>query len=342
MASEDRAAADALIRSLHEKPHGYSFYQAVRRLENARADLPRVGHSRRPSEDPIRFCQEASLAFPPATLKELRRGALGGAPQLFVTFMGLLGPNGPMPFHLTEYARGRALAHDETLSRFLDVFNHRMVSLFYRAWASCNQAVNYERGDGDRYAVYAGSLFGIGMSSLRERDRVPDGAKLYYSGRLVCQTRHRDGLRALLEDYFRIPARITEFVGQWLPLPEAYRCRLGESAETGSLGATAIVGAHIWDCQQKFRIVFGPMALADYERMLPGEASHERLVDWIRNYTGDELCADVQLILKAEEVPQVQLGAQGRLGWTTWLSSAPFERDADDLVLRPFEVVSGE
>jgi len=97
------------------------------------------------------------------------------------------------------------------------------------------------------------------------------------------------------------------------------------------------VGAHIWDCQQKFRVILGPLTLPHYERMLPGEASHERLVDWIRNYTGDELCADVQLVLKAEEVPQTQLGAQGRLGWTTWLQSEPFERDADDLVLRPFE-----
>jgi type VI secretion system protein ImpH len=336
MASEDRAAADALIRSLHETPYGFSFFQAVRRLENVRPDLPRVGHSRRPSEDPLRFCQEPSLAFPPATIKEVRRGTLGGAPEMFVTFMGLLGPNGPLPLHLTEYARERVLAHDHTLARFFDVFNHRMVSLFYRAWAACNQAVNYERGDDDRYAVYVGSLFGIGMPSLRERDRVPDGAKFFYSGRLVCQTRHRDGLRALLEDYYRIPTRIAEFIGQWLPLPEAYRCRLGESPDTCSLGSTAIVGAHVWDCQQKYRIVFGPMPLVDYERMLPGETSHVRLVDWIRNYTGDELAADVQLILDAEEVPEIRLGSQGRLGWTTWLKSQPFERDADDLVLRPF------
>jgi len=365
MAPEDRAEAYSLINRLYERPHSFHFYQAVRRLECAYRWQPAIGYSLRPAQDPVRFCQEPSLAFAPATMGQLQFGSQGCAPRLFVAFMGLLGPQGPMPLHITEQARQREISGDHTLARFLDIFNHRMVSLFYRAWAANQQAISFEHGalrepppeqadpdaqpgtthrgpapvrrDGDRFAIYIGSLFGLGMPSLRHRDAAPDVAKLHYSGRLVCQTRHAEGLRAILHDYFRVPVEIREFLGQWIDLPSDCGCRLGESPATGTLGHTAICGSRIWDCQQKFRIVLGPMTLDDYERMLPGGRSLERLVAWIRNYIGDELTCDVQLVLKKEEVPQTKMGTFGRLGWTTWLRSQPFDHDADDLVLTPLE-----
>ena len=336
MAPENRAEAHALIHRLFANPYGFHFFQAVRRLENARCDLPRTGASLRPAHDPIRFCQEPSLAFAPSTIKELKFGGQGHPPRLFVAFLGLLGPNGPMPLRFTEYVRERQMAGDRTLARFLDIFNHRMISLFYRAWAYNQQAVSYERREDDRYAGYVGSLFGIGMASLRDRDSVPDVAKLYYSGRLACPSKHAEGLRAILADYFRIPAEIEEFVGQWIDIPPDCLCRLGAPPGPKALGRDAICGSRIWVCQQKFRVRLGPMNLADYQRMLPDGGSFRRLADWGRNYIGEELAWDVQLVLKAEEVPQIQLGKTGKLGWTTWLRSEAFGRDADDLVLRPF------
>jgi type VI secretion system protein ImpH len=210
-----------------------------------------------------------------------------------------------------------------------------MIAFFYRAWASNQQTVSADRSspEHDRFSRYFGSLFGIGMSSLRNRDAVPDMAKIHYSGHLAGRTRHAEGLRALVSDFFRIPVQIVQLVGQWLPLPENCRCRLGQTPDTGTLGMTAIVGAQIWDCQQKFRIRMGPMRLDDYERMLPAGQSLRRLQAWVRNYVGDELDWDVQLVLLAQEVPAIQLGRIGRLGWTTWLRSQPFASDADDLVL---------
>ncbi len=251
-----------------------------------------------------------------------------------VNFMGLLGPQGPMPLHLTEYAHDRKLNHDDpTLARFLDIFNHRMISLFYRAWACNRQTISHDRPNEDRFSNYIGSLIGIGTDALRNRDAVSDMAKLHYSSHLVCQTRHAEGLRAILEDYFGVKTVIEEFVGQWITLPEAYRCRLGQSAENATVGVNAVIGSRIWDCQQKFRIVMGPMGLSDYERLLPGSGSFEALKAWVRNYVGDELSWELRLILKAAEIPAIHLGEAGRLGWTTWLKSRPFEQDADDLVL---------
>lgn len=318
-----------------ENPVGLSFYQAVRRLECVCSDKPRIGHSFRGTDDPVQFSQEPALSFAPSTLLRLDHNRATGKPRLVGRFLGLLGPNGPLPLHVTEYIYDRELNHDDpTLARFMDIFNHRMISLFYRAWARSRQTVSHDRPQNDRFADYIGSLCGIGGESFRKRDAVPDVAKLHFSGHLSCQTRHAAGLRALLEDYFGVHTELEQFVGQWIDLPPTYCCRLGESPETGSLGTTAVVGSRIWECQRQFRIRMGPMRLPDFERLLPIGSSFKRLRDWVRNYVGDELSWEVQLVLTAEDVPATQLGSGSRLGWTTWLQSGPATEDSDDLVLK--------
>ncbi len=230
MASEDRPAAQPLIERLMQSPYSFDFFQAVRRIECAHPAQPRIGHSQHLNGDPIRFGQEPSLAFAPSTIASCQPGPDGGAPRLSVHFLGLLGPNGPMPLHITEYVRGRILInHDRTMARFLDVFHHRMISLFYRAWASSQMPVSRDRPQEDRFAMYIGSLIGIGMRSLRGRDTIQDEAKLHYSGRLACQTRNAEGIRAILSDYFGVPTRIDQFVGQWIDLPPENLLKLGQS-----------------------------------------------------------------------------------------------------------------
>ncbi len=338
MAGDCGTEAHDLERRLEETPYAFNFFQAVRRLECAHPDCPRMGHSRRPDDDPVRFGQNPSLAFAASTLDAFVPSEGDQPARMYVNTFGLLGAQGPLPLHVTEYALSRTLVHDPTLARFLDVFNHRMISLLYRAWTTGEQAVNYERGDDDRFADYVGSLFGQGMAAFRGRESVPDVAKLYFSGRLACQTKCPEGLAAMLSAYFRIDVDVMELVGQWVDLPDEYVCRLGESPDTGSLGQTSVVGSRVWESQQKFRLRLGPMGFDDYQRMLPGGDSLPRLVDWVRNYAGDELAWDVQLVLKAEAVPGIQMGKLGRLGWSTWLQSAPPATDVDDLMLRPMEL----
>lgn len=342
MAGQDGPQTDSLMKRLHEHPHQFDFFQLVRRLECARAASRPVGQTVKPSEDPIRFGQRAELRFAPSPIQEFLPADETHPARLFVSFFGLLGPNGPLPLHITQYVRERTRFHnDHTLEDFLNLFHHRMASLFYRAWAIHQMTVNYERpGGGDKFALYIASLCGYGMDSLRNRDAVPDAAKLHYSGRLSNLTRNAEGLESVIGDFFRITTKIEQFVGQWLELPVQYRLKMGDSPSTGLLGKTAIVGSKIWDCQQKFRIRLGPMNLEDYRRMLPSGSSFRRMADWVRNYVGDQLSWDVRLVLAQEEVPKTRLGgsdpAKGsRLGWTTWIKSAPSDRDADQLVLNP-------
>lgn len=338
MADADRTSTHSLglLEELRRRPYHFDFFQALRRLECEFNDKPRLGKSVRASDDAVRLCQEPSLRFAPSTLARFESGKGGRPWRLSVLFFGLFGPNGPLPLHLTEYARDRIRnSDDQTLSRFLDVFHHRILSLFYRGWADSNPTVHFDRPDSDRFATYVGSAFGIGMESLRDRDPVPDFAKFFHAGLFANQARTASGLRTILQSFFGVPVEIDEFVGQWMDLPGRYRCRLGASPETGTLGRTAILGKRVWDCQQKFRIVMGPMTLDDYERLLPGGESMDRLRALVRNYIGDELTYDVRLVLERESVPPLRLGATARVGWTTWLTSRPADSDMGQMVVNP-------
>jgi type VI secretion system protein ImpH len=327
-----------LFASLAEAPYRYDFYQTLRRLECLYDTKPRWGLARRPVDEPIRLGQDPDLSFAPSPLASFDRGTGGRPPRLQVRLFGLLGPNGPLPIHLTEYARER-LRHygDPTLSRFLDLFHHRFLTLLYRAWAQAQPHVNRDRPRDDRFAVYLGSFVGIAPAAFRARDTVPDLAKFFHVGALIRQARNAEGLRAILRHFFRVPVEIEQFVGDWLPLDVRQRTYLGRDAAV--LGVAAVAGSRVWDRQHKFRIWLGPLTLADYEDFLPGGMRLRKLVDWVRLYTNFELRWDVGLLLKKDEVPRTRLGAGRRLGWTTWLGHRRVDSDADDLCLNAEEFV---
>jgi type VI secretion system protein ImpH len=340
MEAEDRASGHPLISKLRKNAGRFDFFLAARILDAiARSDpslSARLGLSEHPYQDPVRFCQKPELHFSGRALEKYEDPGPDHPARLFVNFLGLLGPNGPMPLHVTEYIHDREHNfHDSTLARFFDLFNHRMVSLFYRAWAVNQMAVSRDRGADDSFARFVGSFLGVGMESFRDRDSIPYDARLFYAGRLAPNTRNREGLEAILSHFFDVPFHLREFEGHWMHIPQDFQMHLGRSPETGTLGRNAIIGSSIWECTQKFRIRVGPMTLKDYLRMLPGGRSFRRLRDWVRFYTTDELTWDARLVLRREEVPRIELGKVGRLGWTTWVRSRPIGRDGDDLWVRP-------
>jgi type VI secretion system protein ImpH len=328
------------------EPYHYDFYQTLRRLECLYDQKPRWGMALRPVDEPVRLGQDPDLSFAPAPLASLDLGKDGAPPRLQVRLFGLLGPNGPLPIHLTEYARHRLRhAGDPTLSRFLDMFHHRFLALFYRAWAQAQPHVNRDRAGEDHYLTYVGTFIGLAPASLRNRDTVPDLAKLFHVGTLVRQVRDADGLASIIRQFFRVPARLEEFVGHWLVLSKRDRTYLGPEGRAGkALGISAVVGSRVWDHQSKFRIHLGPLTLDQYESFLPATRRDpdgqprrgtplRKLVDWVRFYLCLELDWDVRLHLKRDEVPALKLGAKGQLGWTTWLGTRTSAADADDLFL---------
>lgn len=337
MAGEKRPAplVVAALEWLRREPYHFDFFQAMRLLECAHPERPRLGHSTRSAEDPVRLAQMPSMSFAPSSLAEFTT-TRQGIDRLVVHFFGLLGPNGPLPLHLTDYTQDRIRhANDPTFARFLDIFHHRMLSLLYRATANGRPAPQLDRPQEDRFALYVGALIGLGLESHRDRDPFPDHAKLSYAGHLVRHARNSEGLLAMVEDFLGLPAEIEEFVGHWIELPPDGRLKLGHDGGLGVLGESFTIGSRIWDCQYKFRIVLGPLSLADFQRLLPGGESLPRLVALVRNYVGDEFAWDLRLTLRKEEVPKVQLGKSGRLGYTMWLHSRPLTDDPGDLAIAP-------
>jgi type VI secretion system protein ImpH len=107
--------------------------------------------------------------------------------------------------------------------------------------------------------------------------------------------------------------------------------RLSASDINNQLGVSAVAGTRVWDQQAKFILRVGALSYTDFCRFLPHGDAFRPLIELARYCSGQEFDFDVQLILKAPEVPWCRLGS-GQLGFTSWLKTCEFERDADQVV----------
>jgi type VI secretion system protein ImpH len=225
------------------------------------------------------------------------------------------------------------------MMNFFDVFNHRMVSLFYQAWEKYRFAIAYERGERDRFSHHLMDLIGIGTKRLENRLAVRDDALLFYAGLLSMHTRSAAALERILADYFEIPVEVEQFVGAWQGLRESDLCRfdrgLGVSEQ---LGGGAIVGDEIWNQQAGVRVKLGPLGLTQYLDFLPSGTAYDSVRSLAKFVSRGEIDFEIQLILKKEEVPACELGLEDsvapRLGWTSWAKTRPLGQDASDTILR--------
>jgi len=309
------------LADLETTPWSYDFHAALRRIDCAYPDRPQSGHAARPAEEPVRIGQDPSLSFAPAPIQSFRLPVGDRTGRLRVAFLGLFGTQGPLPLHLTEFARDRMRGvGDRTFAAFVDMFQHRMFMLFHRAWGASQPTVGQDRPHNNPFARYVAALCGLGSPSLLGRDPLPDHAKLQFVGRLMHPARNAQGLQAMVGAYFGLPVEIEEFTGDWLELPPENRWRLGYSTDVSQLGSTSIVGRRVFQRAQKFRIVLGPLERPEFQSLLPGTPKLTRLAHFVRTYIGDELTWDVKLVLKPEERRQLALGKGGsRLGYDSWL-----------------------
>jgi type VI secretion system protein ImpH len=333
VASKVRTAPSSikLSQKLSAAPWEFDLFQAMRLIEAAHPERSRIGEARRPVDEPVRFAQEASLAFAPSAVAAYEPATRSGVPRLVQRVLGLLGPNGALPIHLTDWTRDRSRNHgDSALLRFLDVFHHRMLSLFYRAWVQAQPAVSMDRPRQDHFGRRLAALCGLGAPSLLGRDSAPDAVKLAHAGVFGRQVRNAECLQIVLANYFAVPVHIEEFVGHWLRILPAQQSRLGRREGFARLGEDAVIGERTWHAQSRFRVVLGPLSFRDYERFLPRGKSSRALHDLIRLYVGVEHSWEVKLVLKKAEVPLAWLGNSVWIGWSSWLGARLTDQDAAD------------
>ncbi len=340
--------------ALFTRGFDFDFFQAVRLLARLFAHRKPVGSTTRPHEEFVRFGQlgstpdvkeaRLSMAFPASAVHAIERGPdADDSVRMTVSFFGLTGTQGVLPLCYTEWMVARRAARDTALASFFDLFQHRLISLFYRAWEKHSPPVLYELAAvrdqrPDPFTQYLFDLIGMGTEGLRGRMRIQDQALLLYAGLVAQRPVSASSLRGILHDYFSLPVAIEQCVGDWYSLEDADLCYLAPESPRNQLGEAAFAGDAVWNQQSLFRIRLGPLPLKRFLEFLPNASAMAKLVELTTWLIGQSMAFEVQVLLQAEDVPYARLTDDGqsapRLGWIGWLKTAEFEAPAEDAVFR--------
>ncbi len=330
--------AFTLEEVLFAEPYRFDFFQAVRLLERIYATRKPVGHASEPGHEAVRFRTLTGLNFPASQVYALEREGddpdRPAPPQMTVAFMGLTGPSGVLPHPYTELLMERLRNKDRALVEFLDQFNHRLVSLFFRAWEKYRFPIGVERGLDDRFTEFLFDIVGLGTRGLRRRFSFADEGLLSYGGLIANQPHSASAMAGILSDYFGVPAAIEQFKGQWLKLDPESTSTLGRANH--QLGVSTVVGTRVWDMQSKLRVRFGPLSLEQFTAFLPNGTAFKPATEITQFFAGLEFDFDIQLVLQKKQVPACNLSTKAKpaLGWTTWLKTKPFSTDDSQVVLQ--------
>ncbi|WEX10869.1 type VI secretion system baseplate subunit TssG [Chelativorans sp. AA-79] len=310
-------------KDLREEPHRFDFFAVLREFERSEPNKPRIGDSKVPAEDILRLGQDPFLEFPASNLSAYEDRP-GGPARIKTRFLGFFGPQGALPLTTTIEAYTWATQHDPSFARFTDIIANRFQQLFYRAWADARPISQHERPDADRFFAYVGSMAGIGSEPFRNRDTVRDIAKVSFAGLAGGQVKSAARLRQMLEAMFEVGIEVVERIGSWLIFEPGDRLALGTMGST--LGQDTFLGSRAYSINDKIRIRIAAKNLEQYRKFLPGGNLSDQLADLVFFYIGHRFDFDVELALRAEHAPAVELGRSGELGWTSWIAPAKPER----------------
>ena len=331
-------------------PHRFEALHALRLVE---LGAVRLGTGAPPDAEPVRISAQQGLAFAPAPIAAVRYEAEARA-TVRSAFLGLTGPMGVLPQAYSELVARADRLRNRSVSAFLDLFNHRLTSLFLRAAEKYRLGLLVQRsvtppvgtnsptGIGtDPVSRAMLAVTGFGTPHLGGRMAIADEVVLYYAGLFGARTRPAVALESMLADYLGLPVRVEQFSGRWLPIDPAEQTALpfgGIAAPFTRLGVDAVAGGKVWDPQAAFRIVVGPVGRRDLLALMPTRPLLHQLADLVRSYAGPDLAFDVQVILRREDVPDLQIGvgdgaAAAQLGWNTWAKGLPALEDKTDIIL---------
>jgi type VI secretion system protein ImpH len=333
MACTYRVKLESKLESIITEPWSWDFFQIVRKIHLILNESCDVGDSRHVEEERIRFKQNISLNFHPNDVARCSFKKGNEIIELSVNFFGLFGANGPMPQSFTEKVFQEIKNYkNNTLSEFLDMFHHRFLSFFYKAWSINQQTLSYEKnGNNDHYRKSLNSLIGLDYENIKRTSFLPSDAKLYYSGHLINNLGTKEKLISILTSYFNVGVKIKEYVQDCFDINEDEKFYLAQKEDSGCLGQSIIIGNCIHWINGKFRIIIGPLTFKEYIKLLPGTSGFKQLIEWVRYCIPFELNWDVQFILKSDEIPQFENNVQ--IGYTSWLPTSKMRGNANDLIL---------
>jgi type VI secretion system protein ImpH len=323
---------------LAAEPFRFHFFQAVRLLESMTPQRESVERFVPLANEAVRFSAHQTTTFPASEIQALTFRE-DKPPKMTVNFMGLSGPLGLLTPYYTEYIIERTRRKDFALRDFLDIFNHRAISLFYQGWKKYRSNITQDVAGVDELSPLLLALVGLGTPGLQGRQAVEDETFIHYAGLFAQHPRSAIALEQILSDYFGVAVAVEQFAGAWYKLDRVSQSSLDDSGRsTGMLGFGVVLGDEVWDQQSVVRIRLGPLSLSEYLDFLPTGTAWEPLRSLVRFYFNDQLDFEVQLVLRRDETPRCELGSQGddapRLGWTTWAKTNQMQRDPEETILR--------
>ncbi|MDX7998291.1 type VI secretion system baseplate subunit TssG [Xenorhabdus sp. Reich] len=327
---------DDFWQQLTQAPWQFDLFQTLRRIDAQSGADYMLGSAPLPKYELLRLGQKASMIFAPSTISEIKKRDNSTLYDILIYSFGLFGPNGPMPLHITEYAYSRQYNYqDSTLNAFINLFHHRLIMLFYRAWANAQPTVSLDRQDDQRFCHYLACLVGMGLPAQQKPDSISDHARYSLSGHLSRQGHNAEGLSKILLNYFGIPIKIVQNIPQWLKIETRDQAQLKAGRNMPRLGQSTFLGTALYDVQHKFRIELGPLIMAEYKKFLPGEPKSQQLRDWVHQYLGIEYAWDVRLILHQSETKGIHLSEPIKLGLNSWLGKMEQPIHRGDLLYDP-------
>jgi len=331
----------SLKDQLFENPERFDFVQAVRVLAHLYPEREPVGSDSEPSREVVRFASDISSIFPRSEVQAAQPADDESPARLVVNFMGVATPSsfGSLPRRFAEEIRLLVRERQPALRDFLDLFNHRLISLFLRARERHHPLVDFERGAQGTFARALSAVLGIATTGLAKRLALDDQALFARAGLLGLRPMPAVALESLLASVFGVPAQVESFRATVHGIEPDDQNRLGRA--NSRLGEDLFVGEEVVLVESRFRVRIGPLDLTTYESLLPNRPGHRKLADLVRFATRGELDFDLQMVLSEAEVPAVRLGAsdaaRGRLGWSSWLArERPPESPREDAVFTPF------
>jgi type VI secretion system protein ImpH len=319
---------DPLLASLLARAPTMNFMQLCRLFEARVPTHAEFGTRDTAAHEPVRFRPRPRLGFPAGEIAsvEFDDERPDAPPTVRTTFMGLYGVDAAMPPHTIDEIVLREEGH-EVVETFLDQFNHRFVTLLYRAWKKYRYPESFRAGGVDAHSRNLLCLAGFGWGDKPQRAGLPDSRMLALLGLLIQRTRTPEGLAGVVA--LAVPGvdvRVDEFfpaltrAGQPRPLTSA----APEDRACQGLGGGYVLGRRLAYRSRAVRVTVRPVDARQAHDLLPGASLHRELMAFVQLYVGVK--ADVHLHMEVSSrlapVPAIGPASAGpapRLGWTTVL-----------------------
>lgn len=339
MALHLRQQETSLENQFLEKPYQFEFHQAVKLIEMQAPDCKSLGEGVHPGEEALILKGRILYSYPGSDLFSAKTNSYNEdlttdkRITVHVNFFGIAGGHGPLPSPYTEILYDRLRQQDTAGRDFIDIFNHRLLSILHRIRKKHWIGLSEQSPDKTPFANNLYALLGLGTNGTRNRLGIPDRGLLYYTGLLWAQPRSMIGLQTFLSNYFDLPVEVVQFQGGWNKLEENQLTRIGARGRFNLLGQGAALGEKVWNQRKNITIRLGPLDRESFMAFIKPGYGYTPLYDLTRLYVGVEQEFCFNLVIKASDAMETRLDGKTYLGWTSWLKTKPFTQDDSQVYL---------